>query len=41
MGIVKLVLEEGKRWKQMGIKGEEIVKIEGMDDVRKRKRVED
>ncbi|EEZ32125.1 aconitate hydratase 1 [Brucella sp. NF 2653] len=40
MGIVPFVFEEGTSWQSLGLKGDEIVTIEGLDDVRPRQRVE-
>ncbi|ABY37201.1 aconitate hydratase AcnA [Brucella suis] len=40
MGIVPFVFEEGTSWQSLGLKGDEIVTIEGLADVRPRQRVE-
>lgn len=40
MGIVPFVFEEGTSWQSLGLKGGEIVTIEGLADVRPRQRVE-
>ncbi|ENT07143.1 aconitate hydratase AcnA [Brucella sp. 63/311] len=40
MGIVPFVFEEGTSWLSLGLKGDEIVTIEGLADVRPRQRVE-
>ncbi|CUW43290.1 isopropylmalate isomerase large subunit [Brucella vulpis] len=40
MGIVPFVFEEGTSWQSLGFKGDEIVTIEGLADVRPRQRVE-
>ncbi|MBB4093572.1 aconitate hydratase AcnA [Ochrobactrum pecoris] len=40
MGIVPFVFEEGTSWQTLGLKGDEIVTIEGLADVRPRQKVE-
>jgi len=40
MGIVPFVFEEGTSWQTLGLKGDEIVSIEGLADVRPRQKVE-
>ncbi|PWL19361.1 aconitate hydratase AcnA [Falsochrobactrum shanghaiense] len=40
MGIVPFVFEEGTSWQSLGLKGDEIVTIEGLTDVRPRQKVE-
>ncbi|WP_127032238.1 aconitate hydratase AcnA [Brucella melitensis] len=40
MGIVPFVFEEGTSWQSLGLKGDEIVTIEGLADVRPRQWVE-
>ncbi|MFC4626352.1 aconitate hydratase AcnA [Daeguia caeni] len=40
MGVVPLVFEEGTSWKSLGLKGDEIVTIEGLADVKPRQKVE-
>jgi aconitate hydratase len=40
MGIVPFVFEEGTSWQTLGLKGDEIVTIEGLADVRPRQKVD-
>lgn len=40
MGIVPFVFEEGTSWQTLGLKGDEMVTIEGLADVRPRQKVE-
>ena len=40
MGIVPFVFEEGTSWQTLGLKGDEMVSIEGLADVRPRQKVE-
>jgi len=40
MGIVPFVFEEGTSWQTLGLKGDEIVSIEGLADVRPRQKIE-
>ncbi len=40
MGIVPFVFEEGTSWQTLGLKGDEIVSIEGLADVRPRQKVD-
>ncbi|KAB2690765.1 aconitate hydratase AcnA [Brucella pseudogrignonensis] len=40
MGIVPFVFEEGTSWQTLGLKGDEIVSIEGLADLRPRQKVE-
>ncbi|MFC7065613.1 aconitate hydratase AcnA [Brucella rhizosphaerae] len=40
MGIVPFVFEEGTSWQTLGLKGDEIVTIEGLADVRPRQKIE-
>jgi len=40
MGIVPFVFEDGVSWQSLGLKGDEIVTIEGLADVRPRQKVE-
>ncbi|NKB78489.1 aconitate hydratase AcnA [Ochrobactrum daejeonense] len=40
MGIVPFVFEEGTSWQTLGLKGDEVVSIEGLADVRPRQKVE-
>ncbi len=40
MGIVPFVFEDGTSWQTLGLKGDEIVTIEGLADVRPRQKVE-
>ncbi|MDR6432606.1 aconitate hydratase AcnA [Brucella pseudogrignonensis] len=40
MGIVPFVFEEGTSWQTLGLKGDEIVSIEGLANVRPRQKVE-